>query len=127
MANTLSLLSTDKMNKTKVAETAMNKVSEILMLGRSMSIRFFCSVQRPDALAFPAGSRLNYGVIIVLGAATRSIYEMLIPDHIDKTKEREFNAGEGVLLLQGAKLHFIKIPFVRDVEAMQQICINSLS
>ena len=50
-----------------------------------------------------------------------SFYEMLIPDHMEKVKGRKFGRGEGVALLQRTKLHFIKIPTVRDYEHMKQM------
>ena len=110
----------------KAATTVMGKVSEILMLGRSLSIRLIISCQRPDALAFPAGSRLNYGVVVVLGAAVRSIYEMLLPDHMDLVKGRQFGRGEGVALFQGSELHFIKVGAVSNPNRMEEICIEAL-
>jgi hypothetical protein len=126
MASILALTNEDKK---KAAET-MNKVSEILLMGRSMSVRFVCSCQRPDAVAFPVGSRLNYGVVIVLGAYLRSIYEMLMPDHMDIVKEyvsiRPFSRGEGVVLLQGTELRFIKIPNI-PMEKVQPYCLKALS
>lgn len=122
MAQMLALISEDK----KAAAVVMGKVSEILMLGRSLSVRLIISCQRPDALAFPAGSRLNYGVVVVLGAAVRSIHEMLIPDHIEQTKGRQFGRGEGVALLQGSELHFIKVGAVRNPRRMEEICIKAL-
>lgn len=122
MANILALTNEDK----KKAATVMNMVSEILLMGRSKSVRFVCSLQRPDAIAFPAGSRLNYGILVILGAAIRSIYEMLLPDFIDKVKGRIFGRGEGVVLLQGSKLHFIKVPTVRDEDKMRELCVNAL-
>ena len=129
MANLLALQGADKEKKTtdRQAPVAMNKVSEILLMGRSMSVRLVTSMQRPDAIAFPAGSRLNYGVIVILGAAIRSIYEMLMPDHMDQIKGRQFERGEGVALLQGSELHFIKVPAVRDQERMRSICVKALS
>ena len=112
MANILALQSISK----KEAEEAMRKVSEILMLGRSLSIRLLISCQRPDASAFPSGSRLNYGIIIIVGASIRSIYEMLIPkEYIDAIGERKFGVGEGIVLLQGSKLGFVKIPKIHDI------------
>lgn len=122
MAQMLSLISEDK----KAASVVMGKVSEILMLGRSLSIRLVISCQRPDALAFPAGSRLNYGVVVVLGAAVRSIYEMLLPDHMEQVKGRQFGRGEGVALFQGSELHFIKVGAVRNPRRMEEICIRAL-
>lgn len=122
MAQVLSM-SSDK----KAATVVMGKVSEILMLGRSLGpVRISISCQRPDALAFPAGSRLNYGVVVVLGAAVRSIYEMLLPDHMELVKGRQFGRGEGVALLQGSELHFIKVGAVSNPRRMEEICIKAL-
>ncbi len=124
IANVLSLLGTDK----KKAESVMRKVSEILMLGRSLAVRLVVSCQRPDATAFPTGSRLNYGVIIIMGAPIKSIYEMLIPkEYIEKIGNRAFEIGEGVVLLQGAEMHYIKVPVIRNERKMQEICIDALS
>lgn len=123
MANILALIGEDKKEATKI----MNKVSEILLMGRSMSIRFVCSCQRPDAVAFPVGSRLNYGIVIVLGGAIKSIYEMLMPDHLEQIKGQEFNRGEGSVLLQGVDLHFIKIGQISDMKRVKQICVEALS
>lgn len=122
MAQALNLISEDK----KAAAVVMGKVSEILLLGRSLAVRLVVACQRPDALAFPAGSRLNYGVVVVLGAAVRSIYEMLLPDHMEQVKGRQFNRGEGVVLLQGSELRFIKVPVIRDEQRIRQICMEAL-
>lgn len=122
MAQMLALLSTDK----KAASATMAKVAEILMLGRSKAVRIVTACQRPDALAFPAGSRLNYGVIIVLGSAAKSTYEMLLPDFLDDVKDRRFSRGEGVVVMQGAELHFLKVPEIRDMERVREICKKAL-
>lgn len=124
MANILSLLGTEK----KKAESVMHKVSEILMLGRSLAVRIVIACQRPDASAFPTGSRLNFGVIIIVGATLESIYSMLMPKElIDKVGNREFHTGEGVMLWQGSELRFIKVPVIRDEEKMKAICIEALT
>ncbi len=123
MANILSLVNEDK----KAAAVVMNKVSEILLLGRSLSVRLITTMQRPDAIAFPAGSRLNYGIVVVLGAAIKSIYEMLLPDFMEQVKGRVFGQGEGIALFQGSQLHFIKVGTVQDSERMRQICVKALS
>ena len=124
MANILSLLGTEK----KKAEVVMHKVSEMLMLGRSLAVRLVIACQRPDASAFPTGSRLNFGVIIIVGASIESIYSMLMPKElIDKVRDREFHTGEGVMLWQGSELRFIKVPVIRDEEKMKAICIEALT
>lgn len=128
IAQILELISCDKLNKkSATSSSVISKIGETLMLGRSLGpVRISVSCQRPDALAFPAGSRLNYGIVVVLGAAVRSIYEMLLPDFMDEVKGRQFGRGEGVVLLQGSELHYIKVPMVRDVGRMEQICIKAL-
>ena len=124
MANMLALLSTDK----KRAEGIMRKVSEILMLGRSMKVFLITSMQRCDAVAFPAGSRLNYGNVIILGAPIKSIYEMLLSkEQIDRIGEREFKVGEGVFVAQGVDLKFIKMPRIKDEMLLQALCVDALS
>ena len=123
MAAILNLLAEDK----KKAAVVMGKISEILLLGRSLAVRFICVCQRPDALAFPAGSRLNYGIVVVLGAAVKSIYEMLLPDFKDELKGRTFKRGEGVVLFQGSELRYLKVPTVGNPKRMEQICTNALS
>lgn len=53
---------------------------------------------------------------------------MLIPkEYIDVIGERKFGVGEGVVLLQGSQLRFIKIPMVRDMDRMKQVCIDALT
>ena len=122
MANILSLTNTDK----KLAAATMNKVSELLLMGRSMAVRLVIACQRPDAVAFPVGSRLNYGIAIILGAYQKSTYEMLMPDEKDQIEGRAFNRGEGSVLLQGTTLHLIKVPLVRHIDNMQAMCIQAL-
>lgn len=123
MAQVLALQSEDK----KAAASVMNRVSEILLLGRSLSVRLVMAIQRPDALAFPAGSRLNYGVVVVLGSSARSIYEMLLPDFKDELKGRTFKRGEGVVLFQGSELRYLKVPVVGNPKRIQELCIRALS
>lgn len=124
MANILALFGTEK----KKAEAVMHKVSEILMLGRSLAVRLVIACQRPDASAFPTGSRLNFGIIIIVGATLESIYSMLMPKElIEKVGNREFHTGEGVMLWQGSELRFIKVPVIRDEEKMKAICIDALT
>ena len=122
VANMLALTSENK----KIAQRAMNHISEILMLGRTLGIRLIVSCQRPDAMVFPAGSRLNFGIIIILGKASRSTYEMLMPDYVEEVKHVKFNQGEGALILQGADLHFIKIPTVKNMVRLQELCKRAI-
>lgn len=127
-ANMLYLMTKGTEGK-KQASNAMSKVSDMLMIGRSLGIRMICSVQRPDAAVFPSGSRVNFGVIMILGAAINSVYEMLLPkDYIAKIGERTrpFGQGEGVVLLQGSELHYVKMPRIRDFTKIHETIRGAL-
>ena len=53
---------------------------------------------------------------------------MLIPkEYVERIGERQFKTGEGVVLLQGSQMHFIKVPVIRNIEKMQNICIEALN
>ena len=114
MAQILALQSEDK----KAAAVVMNRVSEILLLGRSLSVRIVTAIQRPDAAAFPAGSRMNYGIVVVLGSSAKSIYEMLLPDFKEQLAGRTFKRGEGIVVFQGAELRYLKVPVVGNHKRM---------
>lgn len=123
VADLLSLISENKKN----ADEKMRKVSEILMLGRSLRIRLILACQRPDAVVFPVGSRLNFGIVIILGTS-KSTYEMLLQkEFIEQVGSRVFEVGEGIALFQSSIMRFIKIPLVRDEERLKKICMEALS
>lgn len=123
MANVLAIKAKDK----KKAELVMGMVSEILMLGRSLGCNICITTQTAYASVFPEGSRANFGIIVIQGAPVKSIYEMLIPkEYIEKIGDRKFKRGEGIVLLQGTELHFIKTPTIRDEKKLQEICIRAL-
>lgn len=113
----------------KAASIAMNKMSELLMLGRSLNVKTIITCQRADAIVFPAGSRLNYGIVIILGAPIKSTYEMLLPssEYIDEIGERQFKQGEGIALINGSQLHFIKVATIHNMSRLQELCIKGLS
>lgn len=124
MANILSLLGTEK----KKGQDAMQKVSEILMIGRSLAVRLVIICQRPDALAFPTGARLNFGLIIVIGSNSQSMYSMVLPkEFIESIGSRKFGIGEGVMMWQGSELYFIKVPVIKNEDKMKEICIKALT
>lgn len=124
VAYILYLMEIDK----KKAESVMSKISTMLMLGSSLKVRLVLACQRPDASVFKNGSRLNFGIIIILGASIKSIYEMLLPkEYIDLIGERIFKVGEGVVLLQNSELYFVKMPIIRNKSKLKEICSVGLS
>lgn len=45
---------------------------------------------------------------------------------MDEIKGRRFGRGEGVVVLQGSKLRFIKVLAVRDERRIRQLCTHAL-
>lgn len=126
VANMLSLQSTDS----KTAKKVMNQVSEILLLARSVGIRLICTCQRPDALVFPHGARGNYNFSLIFGTPLRSTLEMMLPssEYIDAIGSRTFRKGEGILFMQStSELHFVKIPTIKNMDEVKELCIKGLS
>lgn len=121
-----ALLALDKTRENKVKA----QISELLMLSRGVNIIIWMCLQRCDAEYYPRGAREQFGLVMVLGAPRKSIYEMLIPsDLLAQMPELDFKTGEGLLLLQGAELRQIKIPTMRecDMEKIREICVKALS
>lgn len=53
---------------------------------------------------------------------------MLLPkEYIDLIEDRKFKVGEGVILLQNSKLHFVKMPIICNKEKLKELCITGLS
>lgn len=120
----LYLMEIDK----RKADSVMSKIATILMLGRSLKVRLILTCQRPDANVFKNGSRLNFGIIIILGASIKSIYEMFLPkEYIELIGDRKFKVGEGVVLLQNSELHFVKMPIIRNEDKLKELCMVGLS
>ena len=124
VANILALLG-DK-SKKQETEKVMKQVSEILMMGISLNVRIIVTCQTAYAEVFKLGARLNFGVIVILGAFVKSSYDMLMTDHVEQIKGRKFGQGEGSILLHGGELHFIKIGQVADMERLERLCCGAL-
>lgn len=124
LSNVLSLKTKDK----KLAEKVMQQVAEILSIGRSLNVNLCITTQTAYASVFPEGSRNNFGIIMICGAPLRSIYELLLPkEYIEKATQKTFKKGEGVILLQGSDLHFMKVPWIQNESKLNEICIQALS
>lgn len=121
-----ALLALDKTRENKVKV----QLGELLMLSRGVNIIIWLCLQRADAEYFPRGAREQVAIAIVLGAARKSVYDMLIPsDLVEQMPNMDFGQGEGLLLLQGSKLHQIKIPTLCecDMKKIREICKKALS
>lgn len=92
----------------KNAEQFKQRVSEILMLGRSYGFCIWLVMQRPDSTFLSNGARDNFQTTISLGNLSREAKLMLysgedLPDSI-------YKVGEGICYIDGKGLREIKYP-----------------
>ena len=123
--NILSLQGDKSKEGKQRAEKVTQQVSEILMLGISLNIRIIICCQTAYQEVFNLGARLNFGVIVILGAFSRSNYDMLMKNHVEEVKDKKFGQGEGSMLLDG-ELYFIKVGKVEDMDKIEKLCCGAL-
>lgn len=112
----------------KRADAVKSKISELLMLARSLNIKVWLGCQRPDASVFSNGARLNFGTTIVLGSGNNSLYDMVLSkEEISQTTDKTFKTGEGVIVQQGLPMRFLKVPKIEEIEQIHKTCIDALS
>ncbi|MCL2638496.1 MAG: hypothetical protein FWD48_09020 [Oscillospiraceae bacterium] len=115
----------------KAATQTMSRISEILLMGRACgraSVRFWCFTQRCDSAVFPLGSREQFGTVIALSNISKELKTMIFSEFPeDFENKKRFKRGEGRILQNGAHLSHIKIPQVRDMEAVKALCRAALS
>lgn len=98
------------------AEAYKQKMSNLLMLGRSFDVHVVLSQQRLDAESF-GKSRDNFGVVIALGNLSKEVVGMLFSEYKDEIiDDRE--CGSGYMLVEGSNFVKIRIPYVRSIELL---------
>lgn len=100
------LLSQDK----KTTDDLLNRMGQILMLGRSLRVIVVTAMQRPDAMFFKNGSRDNFNLIIAMGNLSSDGTRMIFPSDMIKTLEPCSEIGTGYALIGGWNLYKIRVP-----------------
>ncbi len=104
----------------KKAEEIKQKISEILMLGRSRHCFVWCIQQRITASLFPSGIGAIDNFQICLGLGRLSVdsrKSLFAGEHLDNTlfEERYHpKTGQGLVLIDGQELQPIQIPYISD-------------
>lgn len=107
-------------NDKKKAEEIKQKISEILMLGRSRHCFIWCIQQRISASLFPTGVGAidNFQICIGLGRlSVDSRKSLFAGEHLDNIAfEERFHpkTGQGLVLIDGQELQAIQIPYIAD-------------
>lgn len=100
------LLSQDK----KATENLLNRMGQILMLGRSLRVLVVAAMQRPDAIFFKNGARDNFNLIIAMGNLSGDGSRMVFPSDMLKALLPCHEIGTGYALIGGCKLYRIRVP-----------------
>ena len=102
----------------KAAENAKQKLSTLLMLGRSFHCHVLVSQQRADAAYFST-ARDNFNVVIALGNLSKESRDMFFSGFKEEMKPVR-NLGEGYMLVNGAQLHHIQVPMVANRKKLER-------
>lgn len=99
------LLNLDKQER----QSVLDKLGQILMMGRSFGVQVIVAIQRPDAQFFANGARDNFGLVMALGRMSSDGYRMIFPS--DYIKElQSCSIGKGYAMIGGVDFKRIYIP-----------------
>lgn len=99
-----------KLRDVKLANQIKDKISELLMMGRSYNSAVWLATQRPDADLFSGGARDNLHTKILLGNGSPEAKKMMFGDYgLEKTS---FKTGQGYYSIGGGQPHQLMVPKV---------------
>lgn len=109
----------------KKADEIKQKISTILMMGRSRHCFVWCIQQRISASLFPTGIGAidNFQVCIGLGRlSVESRKSLFAGEHLENIAfEEDFHpkVGQGLVLIDGQELQPLQIPYISDAERLK--------
>ncbi|MBP8641212.1 MAG: hypothetical protein KBI01_10020 [Oscillospiraceae bacterium] len=108
----------------KEAEDAKQKLSTLLMLGRSYNVHVLISQQRADAEYF-SKARDNFSAVVAMGIITKESAAMFGFDRSEMKPVK--GVGMGHMLVHGTELYSIQVPIVRDTEKLDRAILHAIS
>lgn len=109
----------------KKAEDIKQKISTVLMMGRSRHCFVWCVQQRISASLFPSGIGAidNFQVCIGLGRlSVESRKSLFAGEHLENQSFEECyrpKIGQGLVLVDGQSLQPLQIPYIREKERLK--------
>lgn len=101
----------------KEQEDVLNRMGQILMLGRSLKVQVVLAMQRPDAVFFRNGARDNFNLIIGMGNLTGDGKRMIFPSDCIEQLQPVTEIGTGYALIGGYDLYKIWVPPMSEAAA----------
>lgn len=117
--------STQKDNRK--AKVIKEKISNVLMMGRSRHCFVWCVQQRISASLFPTGIGAidNFQICIGMGRlSVESRKSLFSGEHLeDREYEERYHpkTGQGLILIDGQEIQPIQIPFISDKERLKKL------
>lgn len=114
-------------NDNRRAKEVKEKISNILMLGRSRHCYVWCVQQRISASLFPAGIGAIDNFQICLGMGRLSVESrksLFAGEHLaDRDYEERYHpkTGQGLVLIDGQDIQPIQIPYIKDKEKLKRL------
>lgn len=111
-------------NDKKKADDIKQKISNILMMGRSRHCFVWCVQQRISAYLFPTGIGAidNFQICIGLGRlSVESRKSLFAGEHLENISFEEIyhpKTGQGLILIDGQELQPIQIPYISNKERL---------
>jgi len=108
----------------KKADDIKQKISNILMMGRSRHCFVWCIQQRISASLFPAGIGAvdNFQICIGMGRlSVESRKSLFAGEHLENTSFEEAyhpKIGQGLVLIDGQELQPLQIPYIANKERL---------
>lgn len=94
----------------KEQEDVLNRMGQILMLGRSLKVQVVLAMQRPDAVFFRNGARDNFNLTVAMGNLSRDGINMVFPSEYISQMAPCTEIGFGHVLIGGSCFYRIRVP-----------------
>ena len=114
-------------NDNRKAKGIKEKISNVLMMGRSRHCFVWCVQQRISASLFPTGIGAidNFQICIGMGRlSVESRKSLFSGEHLeDREYEERYHpkTGQGLILIDGQEIQPIQIPFISDKERLKKL------
>ena len=103
----------NSLNK-KEQDQTIDRMGQIVMLGRSLNVQAILAMQRPDAVFFRNGARDNFNLIIGMGNMSGDGKRMVFPSDYIEQLQPVTEIGTGYALIGGYDIYRIRVPPLSD-------------
>ena len=107
----------------KTADAVKQKLSLLLMLGRSFNIHVIVSQQRLDATYFNS-ARDNFSVVCGMGVLSKEAVEMMFHEYKDEII-RSKSQGHGSAII-GNQFRSLLVPVISNILSLHQIILSAI-